>query len=157
VTLASSPREPEGRHRPPLHLPHYRAPFVEAMRRFVLKYATFSGRAGRAEYWWVGLVQFLLPFVIQGVTGVLTGDWSEVDGQSLSSAPNVVLFVIYLATAVPTLALTWRRLHDVNRSGLWTFVILVPFLGWIAFLAFLLLGPRPEGARFDRSPVVTSY
>ncbi len=47
-----------------------------------------------------------------------------------------------LVVAIPTLALSWRRLHDTNRSGLRN--------GWIVLLVFHLSGPRPEGARFDR-------
>ena len=155
MTIASAPSARD-RARRPIDQPCYRASFVEAMRRFVVKYATFSGRAGRAEYWWVALVQFALPFAIQGVTGVLTGDWSEVDGQTFSTAPNAILLAIYLATAVPTLAITWRRLHDANRSGLWAFILFVPFVGWLAFLIFVLTPPRPEGARFDAEPAVAT-
>ena len=55
-----------------------------------------------------------------------------------------------LATFIPWLALSWRRLHDTNRSGGWWFIGLIPFVGGIILLVFFLLPPNPEGARFDR-------
>lgn len=148
MTLASTPDA--GRDHP-LHLPYYRAPLPAALRRFFVKYATFSGRAGRAEYWWAALLLFVMPYVVQVITGVLTGDWSTVEGTSFSSGPDAVLLLFYIATTVPTLAVGWRRMHDINRTGLWTLILLVPLVGWLVFIVFALTGPRPEGARFDRA------
>ncbi|MET3176661.1 UNVERIFIED_ORG: uncharacterized membrane protein YhaH (DUF805 family) [Arthrobacter sp. UYCu721] len=51
---------------------------------------------------------------------------------------------------VPSLALTVRRLHDVNQSGWLILLGLIPFLGAIALLVFVLLPSNPEGQRFDQ-------
>jgi uncharacterized membrane protein YhaH (DUF805 family) len=79
------------------------------------KYAVFSGRAPRAEYWWFYLltvvVQIPLTIVDQGLA-----EWGP-----LSS-------LFSLATFIPSLAVTVRRLHDTNRSGWWLAAILVPLL-----------------------------
>lgn len=50
---------------------------------------------------------------------------------------------------IPALALTWRRLHDSDRSGAWFFIILVPLIGAIVLLIFTLLRAHPSDARFD--------
>lgn len=63
----------------------------------------------------------------------------------------MILLVIWgLGTLVPSIALTVRRLHDVNFSGLLLLLILVPFLGALAVLVFSLLPANPAGQRFDQ-------
>lgn len=78
---------------------------------------------------------------------------------SLSSAPapgpgaifGYILLVIWgLATIVPSLALVVRRLHDGNFSGWLVLVGLVPFLGALALLVFMILPSNPAGQRFDQ-------
>jgi uncharacterized membrane protein YhaH (DUF805 family) len=73
------------------------------------KYATFSGRASRAEYWQFVLISFLL-----GV-GVLVVD------QAVGAKGGVFLFY-RLALLIPTIAVGVRRMHDTGRSGLWLVV-----------------------------------
>ncbi|APH46002.1 hypothetical protein BMW26_14335 [Microbacterium sp. 1.5R] len=61
-----------------------------------------------------------------------------------------MVFLIYATgILIPALALTWRRLHDIDRSGAWFFIAFVPLLGAIVLLVFTLLSARPAGARFD--------
>ena len=62
----------------------------------------------------------------------------------------IVAGIWALATIIPQIAVSVRRLHDSNRSGFWYFLVLVPLIGPIVLLIFLLLEPKPEGARFDR-------
>jgi uncharacterized membrane protein YhaH (DUF805 family) len=82
--------------------------FAEAVATCFRRYATFSGRARRPEYWW-----FLL-FVSLGnlVFGL-------VDAALLPDAPAATVDVFALATLLPSLAVLWRRLHDAGRTGLW--------------------------------------
>ncbi|NEA42774.1 DUF805 domain-containing protein [Streptomyces sp. SID11385] len=95
------------------------------------KYAQFSGRARRAEYW----MFFLFNAIVMLILLVL------------GLAVSKVLFVLYglyaLAVIVPSLALTCRRLHDTGRSGGWFFISFVPFIGGIwLFVLTLLEGDR---------------
>ncbi len=63
----------------------------------------------------------------------------------------IILLVIWgLATLVPSLALTVRRLHDGNFSGWLLLLVLVPFLGALAVLVFTILPSNPAGQRFDQ-------
>lgn len=81
--------------------------FTEAIKVCFQNYATFRGRASRSEYWWFQLFVFLLT----GLGSVLEGGMGG-DGQALSG-----LFGI--ATFLPNLSVSVRRLHDTNRSGWW--------------------------------------
>lgn len=128
---------------PPLALPYYRASYFAAVRRFFAKYATFSGRASRAEYWWWMLTALLLGMLTRMLDGLIVG-W-----QKLGPGPGAVEALVLLATFVPALAVTWRRLHDAGRSGLWFFFGCIPIVGTITLLVFTLEGPNPSGRRFD--------
>lgn len=139
----------------PLSQPLYGATIVEAVKRFFLKYATFSGRASRSEFWWaylaygVAYLAIYLPASAAGVTSVTV----TADGQ-IAYGPGYWVFwsigmVVWLATIVPLLALIWRRLHDSNRPGWYYLLGLIPF-GVILVLVFLALPSNPAGARFDR-------
>ena len=72
--------------------------------------------------------------------------WSRVPGRWSASSSWCDLG---LAVIVPSLALTVRRLHDVNFSGWMILIGLVPFLGGLALLVFTILPSKPEGQRFD--------
>lgn len=131
---------------PPLDQPYYRASFLPAIGRFFAKYATFSGRASRAEFWWWYLVATAFPVIVRLGYGVVTGDWS----QPAAPVATTIIGLFSIATFIPTLAVTWRRLHDTNRTGAWWFFGFIPLLGWIVLLVFTLQARVPEGRRYDR-------
>ena len=146
-----------------LAAPLYGATFPQAVMRFFAKYATFSGRASRSEYWWWVLANFLVV-VAFNLTGSLAGEEFDTVSVNLLSpfSPGPTspittvtgaLFLIYtLGTLLPALALTWRRLHDVDRSGAWFFIVFIPLAGAMVLLVFPLLSQRPGGSRFDANP-----
>ncbi len=112
-------------------------------------YATFRGRASRSEFWWPMLVIVLFPIVVQVLNGFATGDWRPIDTRVVQDLPDVIVLVFSLATLLPMLAVTWRRLHDTNRSGIWFFLIFLPLIGWIALVIMLSIRGERGGARFD--------
>ena len=79
------------------------------------KYAVFSGRAPRAEYWWFYLATLLVSMPLRLVDYALGTD-GLFDG------------VVSLALVVPWIAVTVRRLHDTDRSGWWLFALAIPLL-----------------------------
>ena len=96
-------------------------------------YAVFNGRAGRPEYWWFYLFMFLGGFVIS----ILTHRGSVIGSSFLG--------LFWLATVLPSLAVTSRRLHDTDHSFWWALsptivVILLVALG-VTFRADLRAGP----------------
>ncbi|AWB94632.1 DUF805 domain-containing protein [Agromyces badenianii] len=140
----------------PLSAPLYGASFGQAISRFFKKYATFSGRASRSEFWWWFLINTIVAGVLYGIAAAAGAAGSTVsDNGMIVPGPGFAVAVIpysiwALATFIPWLALAWRRLHDTNRSGGWYFIGLVPFIGGIILLVFFLLPSDPAGARFDR-------
>jgi len=99
--------------------------FTESISTCFNKYATFDGTASRSEYWWFMLFLFLA-----------------------SAAANVIsetLGVLFtLATILPSIAAACRRLHDTDRSGWWQLIVLVPVVGWIVLIVFLVQEGRPN-------------
>ena len=139
----------------PLWAPYYGAPIGEAAKRFFKKYATFTGRASRSEYWWWTLISGVVSIVLNiimsaaGAAGATTYDaGTTVPGPG--AFIGVILLVLWgLAVIVPSLALVVRRLHDVNFSGWMILIGLVPFIGSVALLVFMILPSKTEGQRFD--------
>lgn len=106
------------------------------------KYADFSGRARRKEYWMFALLLIVVSFVLGIVEGVV-----GLTGMVGPYGPLSALFM--LAIIVPSIAVGVRRLHDTGRSGWWMLIGLVPFIGAIVLLVFYVLegtrGPNEYG------------
>jgi uncharacterized membrane protein YhaH (DUF805 family) len=153
MTLPPQPPLPS---EPPLWAPYYGASIGSAFARFWKKYATFSGRASRSEFWWWELIYAIVLVVLDFlVTGVTLTPAAQSDGAAGTFNPayfavNALIWVVTLASLVPTLALVWRRLHDTNRSGGFYFMGFIPLAGPIILLVFLASPPDPAGVRFDQ-------
>lgn len=136
--------------------PVYGATPGQATRLFWMRYLTFTGRASRAEFWWWYLISFLVSVALEVVRLVMVGgtvdawltDYVTGDPTGLSSLPSNLWLV---ATTIPFIALTTRRLHDIDRSGWWQLVALVPLVGWIRLWVWCARRPHPSGRRFDGS------
>ena len=109
------------------------------------KYAVFAGRARRREYWTFALWNFLILAVLVFIA--IAGAEHEHSGAGL-----VVLLLYALAIQLPGHAGLVRRLHDTNHSGYWFFIGLVPLVGSIILLGFLLKDSDPGPNRFGPNP-----
>jgi uncharacterized membrane protein YhaH (DUF805 family) len=149
----SSPTTARGGE-PPLDQPYYGAPIGAAAKRFFKKYATFSGRASRSEYWWWTLFNVIISVVLNilslALGGMGVGQFGTESLPAGAAAINVVGGLWAIATFIPTLALAWRRLHDTSRSGAWYLLILIPLVGTIILIVWFAGPSKPEGQRFDR-------
>jgi uncharacterized membrane protein YhaH (DUF805 family) len=141
---------------PPLELPHYGIGFVDAVKRGFKKYATFTGRASRGEYWWWFLFTFT-GYLVLGLLAYAVGIATSRDGgrtPGLLALPLLILFAVFLfGILIPTLAVTVRRLHDAGYSGLFALLLLIPYLGSLIMMIFALLPSSPAGAKYDPTPV----
>ena len=140
----------------PLELPYYGAPIGVAVKRFFTKYATFTGRASRSEYWWWALVNYAVLLVL-GILALVAGGTPQVSVDGTVAPPAggaivvVLIITVYsLATIIPGLALTARRLHDGNFSAWFILIALIPGIGGLILFILTLLPSKPEGARFDQ-------
>jgi uncharacterized membrane protein YhaH (DUF805 family) len=115
--------------------------YIEALK----KYAVFSGRSRRKEYWYFVLFSVIVSLVLSAID-LLLG--------TFSSSTNVgLLSGIYgLAIIVPSIAVSVRRLHDIDRTGWWVLIGLVPVIGPIVLLVFAVLDGTPGENRFGPNP-----
>ena len=100
---------------------------IDWATRPLKKFADFTGRAPRAEYWWFYLgmiVAYLVAMIIDSLVGI-----------TLFGPYGVVTCLLGLALIIPGLAVTFRRLHDTNRSGWWVLILVVPY-----FIMGILMG-----------------
>lgn len=109
------------------------------------KYADFSGRARRSEYWYFALF-FVLICIGLVVIDSLIGTIRPEMGIGILSG----LFI--LAMLVPSVAVTVRRLHDTDHSGWWYFIQLVPLVGPIVLFVFTVFDSQAGANRFGPNP-----
>ena len=123
--------------------PHATMGFGDAIRVCMKeKYASFQGRATRAEYWFFALFCFLVLFGAIIVGAMLGAALSGGDSDVTVGAVVVVYFVFILAFICPSVSVAVRRLHDTGRSGWWYFIGFVPYVGGIVLFVFALLGSQ---------------
>ncbi|MFI2811853.1 MULTISPECIES: DUF805 domain-containing protein [Microbulbifer] len=109
------------------------------------KYAVFRGRARRKEYWYFVLFNILISLVL-GAVDSATGMFHPETGLGTVSG------IYALLVLVPSIAVTVRRLHDTGRSGWWFLLALIPVLGTIVLLVFMLLDSEPGRNEYGTNP-----
>jgi uncharacterized membrane protein YhaH (DUF805 family) len=115
--------------------------YVEVLK----KYAVFGGRARRKEYWFFVLFNILIAIGLTMVD-VLIGTFNPQLGFG-------VLYGLYaLAVLIPGLAVSVRRLHDTSRSGWWLLIALVPIIGPIILLVFMVGDSTPGANQYGPNP-----
>lgn len=104
--------------------------FTEAVKACLQKYATFSGRAAKPEFWWFFLFQVGVYIVAGMVSEILYG-------------------IAALALLLPGLAVGARRLHDIDKSAWLLLVGLIPFIGFLVLVYWFIqpsTGPNQYGS-----------
>jgi uncharacterized membrane protein YhaH (DUF805 family) len=119
--------------------------FVEAVKSGFRNYANFSGRARRSEYWYFTLFTILCSLILGIVGNIIFGAPDNGDY-------NILQSLFSLAVLVPSLAVFWRRMHDIDKSGLWFFLNLIPLIGQIVLIVFEATDGHPGENRFGMSP-----
>ena len=114
--------------------------FGEAIQSVFSKYATFDGRARRSEYWYFTLFQVLVSVVLIALSAT---------GLLIFSA---IQLAFILATLIPNLAVFWRRMHDIGRSGAYYFFNLIPFVGLIILLVWECQDSQPGANQYGPNP-----
>jgi len=109
------------------------------------KYADFSGRARRSEYWYF-LLFYMLILIALSVVDVVMG-WFSTD-----AGVGVLSGIYTLALLIPSLSVSVRRLHDTDRSGWWLLIGLLPLIGGIVLLVFFVQDSQAGANRFGPNP-----
>ena len=107
------------------------------------KYALFTGRARRKEFWQFQVVAFAISIVLMIVDGIL--------GTKTASGIGILGGIFSLAILLPNIGVLIRRLHDTDRSGWWALLGLVPIAN-IALLVFMFIQGTVGSNRFGPDP-----
>jgi uncharacterized membrane protein YhaH (DUF805 family) len=114
--------------------------YIEVLK----KYAVFSGRARRKEYWMFVLISTIISIVLSALDAALgltrMGGVGPLDG------------IYSLAVLIPSIAVSIRRLHDTNRSGWWLLINMIPVIGWIIYFVFLVSDSDPGTNEYGPNP-----
>lgn len=109
------------------------------------KYAVFGGRARRKEYWFFGLFNLMATFVL-AIIDAAVGSGDAESGFGLLSG------LYTLAVLLPGTAVSVRRLHDTDHGGWWLLIALVPLVGAIMLLIWMVRDGHPGHNRFGPNP-----
>lgn len=115
-------------------------PFVNAWLKMLANFSDFKGRTGKADYWWAVLGNIIVGAVVGFICGLL------------GSFGSVLSVLISLVLAVPGLALTVRRLHDTGKSGWFVLISLVPLVGCILLIVWLVKDGDEDDNQYGSNP-----
>lgn len=120
---------------------------INSFKFTLSRYADFSGRSRRTEYWYFVLGQMLVSIMLVLVTG-LAGILSD----SLGVIGMLLYFVSALFFLIPGFAVAVRRMHDVGYSG-WMYLIgIIPLIGAVAILYFVCQDSQPGPNKWGPNP-----
>jgi len=103
------------------------------------KYAVLNGRARREEYWYFVLFNIIINIVLGGIDSVTNGI-------------GLLAGLYTLAVLIPSIAVSVRRLHDTDRSGWWLLIGLIPVIGCIVILIFMVQDGKPGENQYGSNP-----
>jgi len=109
------------------------------------KYAVFGGRARRKEYWYFTLFTVIVSILFSVIDAVI-GTSNIYLGLGLLSG------IYTLAVLIPSIAVSFRRLHDIGRSGWWILIALIPLIGVIVLLIFAIQDSQPGENQYGPNP-----
>jgi uncharacterized membrane protein YhaH (DUF805 family) len=115
----------------------------------VKKYAVFSGRARRAEYWWFFLINFVIGIVLSILSSIVMANSNS---NSSFNVFSCISGLYGLALLLPGLGVVIRRLHDTGKSGWWIFISLIPLVGEIWLLVILATDSQPGDNQYGPNP-----
>jgi len=123
--------------------------FIEAVKSCFIRYFDFSGRSIRSEYWYWGLFVTTATIVLEFIDAQIAGR-SFFDTNILGG--TILGGILLLITTIPSLSVSIRRLHDINKSGWWT-LLFFTIIGWIPLFYWACLKSDGVDNRFGPSPI----
>jgi len=128
--------------------------FGHAVSTCFSKYATFSGRASRSEFWWWVFFVVIVSFITQFLDGLIGTTYSFGDAANtgaLTAQVGWISSLFSLLVLLPGISVAVRRLHDTDKSGWWWWLGLLCFIGWIVLFIFYVTDSGPDN-RFGPNP-----
>lgn len=126
-------------------------------------YVNFKGRARRREYWMFLLVNAIVYMLFSVAISLLSKNLGTMTEDLLGDGMDMMTAYIYLgvsaiallyslAMVIPGFAVLFRRLHDIGKSGVWILIVLVPIVGFIILLVFLLTDSQAGENKYGPNP-----
>lgn len=124
---------------PPLHQASIEPPYwaeeenysaIDWFKKALSNFTNFKGRARRKEYWYFYLVFFVISFVAAIIDSILGTD-------------EMILGLVSLVLLLPAIAVSVRRLHDIDKSGWWYLISLIPLIGSIVLFLWSIKDTVP--------------
>ena len=110
--------------------------FGQAISSGFKNYAVVQGRSTRSAFWFFYLFVVIVGFAITLIEGLLLDN-------SFAGGFGIISTIWFIVIFIPTVSVVVRRLHDTNRSGWWWWIQLVPFVGFIVILVFMVSASSP--------------
>lgn len=120
--------------------------YLEVFRR----YAEFSGRSRRKEYWMFALFNVLFVLGLAVVMAVLASIFG--DTGIVFIIPVIILIIYFAVVFIPALAVTVRRLHDTGKSGWFILLNFIPYVGGLILFIFTVLDSEPGENQWGPNP-----
>jgi len=125
----------------------------------VLKqYAVFKGRARRKEFWMFTLF-YIIFYIAVAILDKVLGTTFNYDERSIRDILISLLTgdgwlqgIYYWATFVPALAVSFRRLHDIGKSGWWNLLVFIPLVGWIILIVWCCRDSQAAENKYGANP-----
>ena len=120
---------------------------IEAYKKFWKGYVDFEGRSTRSDYWFAFLANMLIVVAFDVLFWVFLGMASATDSSFLAVISFILLLILFaygIATVLPGIAITVRRLRDAGYNWPYIFVAFIPFVGWIILIVLLCKPSKVE-------------
>ncbi|MEH6828180.1 MAG: DUF805 domain-containing protein [Parasphingorhabdus sp.] len=132
---------------------------MEWMLMPLRRYADFSGRSRRKEYWMFVLLLLIVGVVLALVTGGFSSvmDPTSMGGDATMGAGSMILGLFYLAIFIPALAVQVRRFHDQDKSGWFVLLNFIPLVGGLIVFIFMCLDGTRGDNRFGPDPKMADH
>lgn len=114
---------------------------IEAYKNFFKNYINFDGRTSRSDFWWVVLANILIGIILPFIGKIIP---------VLVSLINILISVYTLAIIIPGFAIGIRRLHDINKSGWFILLSLIPLVGTIIMIIFYVQPSVEENNKYGK-------
>ncbi len=114
---------------------------------------SYRGRSRRKEFWYFYLFGYIVLILTRIVEMMLGLNTVEETAYQVTHGPGVLMGIIGIPHVLAAIAVQVRRLHDIDRSGFWTLIFLIPIVGSIVLLVFDVLNGTEGENRFGPDPL----
>jgi len=114
------------------------------------KYMVFNGRASRSEYWYFMLFYQIITIVLSIINQLII----QTENSTLIIISSLIVLAYILGFLLPALGVTIRRLHDINKSGWWMLVSIIPIIGFLILIYFLVQKGTDGENQYGKNPII---